>query len=227
MTVLTLGLVTLALGALCGLLLLTSSGSPLLFLIGLFGLICAYFYSATSRSLSSLVLGELVSFAIFGPLLTISAYLVQTGAAGQINRTLFIFSLVPGLLAAAFIHLNNMRDAESDSQARKHTLASFLDYRLSRLIYLLLLLGAYVPILAMGIPRHAPHLLLLTLWTFPSLIVLISGVLRTNAPASLHWHMRKTLRLEVQFVVLLSIALIATTYLSLSGYHFPNIALPF
>ena len=220
--VLTLGLSALGLGAACGLLVLVSTGSLLLFVIGLFGLFCAYFYSATSRSLSSLALGELISFLIFGPLLTLSAYLVQ---GAQINRAVFLYSLSPGLLAAAFIHLNNIRDMESDAQAEKNTLAALLNLPLSRLIYLLLLLAAYVPIFVLGLPSHAPHLILITLWTLPGLVVLISGVLRTDVPASLHLHMQKTLALEVLFTLLLMAALIITAYTAL--VHLPTFSLPF
>ena len=220
--VLTLGLLMLGLGIVCGLFVLVSSGSLLLFFIGAFGLFSAYFYSATSHSLSSMALGELISFLIFGPLLTISAFLVQ---GEQLNRTVFLYSLSPGLLAAASIYLNNMRDAEGDAQAGKSTVAALLDMRVSRAIYLLLLLGAYVPILVLGLPHGAPHLILITLWTLPGLVVLISGVMRTDSPASLHVHMQKTLALEALFTVLLMAALIVTTYVGLM--HLPTFRLPF
>ncbi len=220
--VLTLGLLMLGLGIVCGMLVLVSSGSLLLFFIGVFGLFSAYFYSATSHSLSSMAMGELISFLIFGPLLTISAFLVQ---GEQLNRTVFLYSLSPGLLAAACIYLNNMRDAEGDAQAGKSTLAALLNLRLSRVIYLLLLLGAYVPILVLGLPHGAPHLILITFWTLPGLAVLISGVMRTDSPASLHLHMRKTLALEALFTLLLMVALIVTTYMGL--VHLPTFTLPF
>ncbi len=220
--VLALGLSMLGLGIVCGMLVLVSSGSLLLFLIGVFGLFSAYFYSATSHSLSSMALGELISFLIFGPMLTISAFLIQ---GEQLNRVVFLYSLSPGLLAAACVYLNNMRDVEGDAQAGKSTLAALLDLRLSRAIYLLLLLGAYVPILVLGLPHGAPHLILITLWTLPGLVVLISGVIRTDLPASLHLHMRKTLALETQFILLLMVALIVTTYAGL--VHLPTFTLPF
>jgi len=220
--VLTIGMLMLALGAMFGLL-ASLAGGALIFAFALLGLLCAYFYSATSRSLSSLTLGELVSLLLFGPVLTAAAYMVQTG---HIDRIVLVYSLPLGLLAAAFIHLNNMRDAESDAQAGKRTLAALFDLRLSRVLYVLLLLGAYAPILALGIPRHAPHLLLITLWTLPGLVVLISGVLRTDSPASLHLHMQKTLKLEVAFTLLLLVALVVSTYLALMP-HLPSFGLPF
>src|SRR2546421_3177351 len=220
--VLTIGMLMLALGAMFGLI-ASLAGGALIFAFALLGLLCAYFYSATSRSLSSFTLGELVSLLLFGPVLTAAAYMVQTG---HIDRIVLVYSLPLGLLAAAFIHLNNMRDAESDAQAGKRTLAALFDLRLSRVLYVLLLLGAYAPILALGIPRHAPHLLLITLWTLPGLVVLISGALRTDSPASLHLHMQKTLKLEIAFTLLLLAALIVSTYLALMP-HLPSFGLPF
>jgi 1,4-dihydroxy-2-naphthoate octaprenyltransferase len=215
--VLSIGLVFLALGALFGIL-AALSGGLLAFGFGLLGVIVAYFYSATSKSLSSLALGELISFGVFGPLITVGAYMVQTG---RFSMTPLIYSVSLGLLAMAFIHLNNMRDTESDLQAGKHTLANALGLRLSRILYVLLMLGAYVPVFLLGIPHHAPHLILITLWTIPQLVVLFSGVLRTDTPASLHIHMQKTLRLEVWFSLLLMVALIFSAFFALLP-HLPS-----
>ena len=220
--VLTIGMTMLGLGVLCGLLLIISSGGLLMLGAVLLGLFCAYFYSATAHSLSAIALGELFSFATFGPALTLTAFYAQTG---QISQPVFLYSLPLGLLACAFIFLNNMRDRESDAQAGKHTLATLIGLRLSRVMYLLLLLGAYATIAVLAIPRHAPHLLLITFWTLPGLVVLLSGVFRTYTPASLHWHMRKTLSLEIQFALLLMIALIVTAYVTL--LRLPTFTLPF
>ena len=206
--VLTIGLIMLLLGAICGVF-TALAGGVLFFVFVVIGLLCAYFYSATTLSISSLTLGEVVAFLIFGPLLTMIAYLIQTE---HFDRVVLTYGLSLGLLATAFIHLNNVRDAESDAQAGKRTLASYLDLRVSRALYLLFLLGAYVPVIALAVPRHAPHLLLIILWTLPGLVVLVSGVLRTDSPPSLHLHMRKTLALETLFALLLIAALIITAY---------------
>jgi 1,4-dihydroxy-2-naphthoate polyprenyltransferase len=206
--VLAIGLTMLLLGAVFGVFTALAGGAVFLLFV-LIGLACAYFYSATAFSISSLTLGEVVAFLIFGPLLTMIAFLIQTG---HFDRIALTYGLSLGLLATAFIHLNNVRDAESDAQAGKCTLASYLDLRVSRALYLLFLLGAYVPIIILAVPRHAPHLLLITLWTLPGLVVLISGVLRTDSPPSLHLHMRKTLVLETLFAILLMAALIIIAY---------------
>ncbi len=215
------GLTALGLGVLFGAI-TAFSGGLLTYLIGFTGLLCAYFYSATSRSLSALALGELVCFAVFGPLITLGAYMVQTG---HLDRSVLLYSIPLGLLATAVIHLNDMRDAESDAQAGKHTLTSLLGLRWSRILYLLFLAAAYTLIIVLALPKNAPHLLLLTLWTLPTLAVAISGVLRTDTPAGLHLAMRQTIALEVYFTLWLVVALIVTAVWPVLP-HLPAIVLP-
>ncbi len=219
--VLNMGLIMLALGTLVGIV-VASAGGPYVYLFVLIGLLCAFFYSATIYAISSLTLGEIAVFCIFGPLLTLGAYLVQLG--GLINHasllTVLLYSLPLGLLATAAIHANNMRDVESDVQAKKRTLASSLNLGLSRLLYVLLVLGAYAVILALGIPHGAPHFVLLTLWTLPILVVALTGVLRADMPASLHIVMRTTLKLETYFALLLLGAILITGLLTiLPNFH--------
>jgi 1,4-dihydroxy-2-naphthoate octaprenyltransferase len=202
--VLVVGLVLLGVGALLGLI-MAIRGGGLAILFSLLAVVCAYFYSATKYSLSSKGLGELVSFFIFGPVLTLGAYMIQTG--GQLHAKAFIYSLALGFLAAATFFANNMRDIEGDEHAGKRTLANLMGMTLSRIAYVVLLLATYALVVPQGILPKSPHLILITLWTLPMLVVAISGALRTNAPASFHLLMRQTIKLEVVFVVLLIVAL--------------------
>ena len=220
--VLVSGLIALGLGTLLGVF-VAVSGGWLVIVIGLIGVLAAYFYSGNPKGLSSLALGEFVCFFIFGPLLTIGSYMVQTG---HLDRIVYIYSISLGLLATAFIHLNNMRDNESDAPAGKLTLASLLGLRINRILYVILVVGAYAPIVALGLPRHAPHVMLIVLWTFPTLVIAIITVLRTTSPASLHTAMLETLKLETFFTILLIVALVVTAFLPVLP-HLPWIALPF
>jgi len=220
--VLSFGLIALGLGALLGVF-VAISGGWLAFLFGLIGILAAYFYSGVPKALSSLALGELLFFFVFGPLLTLGSYMVQTG---HLDRIAYIYSISLGLLATAFIHLNNMRDTVSDAPAGKLTLASLLGLRLSRTLYTILALGAYLPVVALAWPSHAPHLLLLVLWALPALVIAVTTVLRTDNPASLHLAMYQTLRLETFFTILLIVALVVTAIFPILP-HLPSIALPF
>src|SRR2546425_217455 len=220
--VLAAGLFALAFAALLGAI-VAFSGGLLLYAFGLVGLLCAFFYSASSRSLSALSLGELICFVIFGPLITLGAYMVQTG---HIDRIVLVYSIPLGLLAMAIILLNDMRDIEDDAQAGKYTIASLLGLQLSRLFCLMLLLAAYIIIVALALPPAAPHILLITLWTLPTLLIVISGMLRTDTPAGLHLVRHQAITLEVYFTLLLVVALIVSGVWPVLP-HLPTIVLPF
>jgi 1,4-dihydroxy-2-naphthoate octaprenyltransferase len=216
--VLALGLFFLIIGAFVGAL-VAFYGGPMAFIFGAVGLVGAYFYSAPPRALSSLTLGEVVSFWIFGPLLTLGAYIIQLG---RIDSLPLICGISLGLLFSGVLYINDMRDMESDVQAHKYTLASLLGVRTNRAICTLLLLAAYVPILYLGLPSHGPHLVLITLWTLPGLVAILIALYRTTTPASLHVTMRQAFKLATLFTILLIIALTISTY----WHWLPTFSLP-
>lgn len=216
--VLITGLALLGAGVLLGLV-IAAAGGPMAYLLGFIGVICAYFYSGTQEALSSKMLGELVAFCVFGPLITLGAYTIQTG---QPSLLAVFYGIPLGLLAAAVVHVNDMRDTEGDRHAGKHTFASLLGLRWSRIWFLVLLLGAYAVIAALGVPHGAPHPILLTLWTLPTLAVIITGVLRTDTPPGLHTVMRQVLSLETFFALLLVAGLLIAAFLAIMP-HIPAI----
>ena len=91
------------------------------------------------------------------------------------------------------------------------------------MLYTLLLLVAYLIIIGMGAPHGAPHLILITLWTLPGMVIAITGIVRTVIPASLHVTLKQTLRLQTAFALLLMLALIAGAVLA----QLPVMTLPF
>ncbi len=217
------GLTCLGLGTVVGLIVVIGHGS-LVLLFGLLVALSAYFYSATSRALSSIALGEVVGFTVFGPLLTIGSYIVQRGE--HFPSTLFLYSIPSGLLAAAIIHTNNMRDIEGDAQAHKTTLATLLGLPLSRVLYVVLMLAAYVIVILRGVPKGAPHQVLLVLWTLPMLVVALSGIVRSGAPAGFDLIVRQTLKLAVWFTLFLIAGLIIASIIPVLP-HLPAKLLPF
>jgi 1,4-dihydroxy-2-naphthoate octaprenyltransferase len=203
--VLTIGLVLLILGAGIGLAAAFKAG-PLTCLLGLIIVLCAYFFSATRKALSSLGLGELVGFLAFGLLPTMGAYMIQTN--GHLIPQVVYYSLPLGFLAAATIYANNMRDIEGDSHVGKRTLATILGLHLSRILYSILMIAAYVVVLALGVPHAHPHFILIALWTLPGLVVAITGAMRTEISAGFHGVIRQTLKNYTLFTTLLIIGLI-------------------
>lgn len=206
--VLAMGLFLLIIGAFIGLLVALYGGIAA-FIFGALGLLGAYFYSAPPRALSALTLGEVTSFWVFGPLLTLGAYIIQRG---KIDTLPLICGVSLGLLISAALYINDMRDTESDGQAHKYTLASLLGIRTNRVICTLLFLGAYAPMLVLGVPSHGPHLVLITLWTLPGLVAILVSLYRTTTPASLHVTMHQAFGLVRLFTILLIVAMVISTY---------------
>lgn len=218
--VLAAGLFLLIIGAFLGAL-AALYGGIVAIAFGILGLVGAYFYSAPPRALSSLTLGEVTTFWVFGPLLTLGAYAIQLG---RVDSQPLIYSIALGLLISAAFYVNDIRDRESDLQARKYTLATLLGLRTNRVICTLLLLGTYVPIFLVGIPSHGPHLVLITLWTLPGMAAILVGLWRTATPAALHITMRQVVRLAILFTFLLIVSLVITTYIHwLPAFSIPTI----
>lgn len=218
--VLAIGLFFLIVGAFLGAL-VAFYGGIYAFIFGALGLLGAFLYSAPPRALSRMTLGEVVTFWLYGPLLTLGAYAIQRG---KVDSLPLICSISLGLLISAAFYVNDMRDMESDAQARKYTLASLLNVRANRVVATLLFLGAYVPMLALGIPSQGPHLLLITLWTLPGMVAILIALYRTTTPASLHLTMHRTFKLTLLFTILLVIALIISIYMTwLPKFNLPNL----
>jgi 1,4-dihydroxy-2-naphthoate octaprenyltransferase len=76
-------------------------------------------YTGGPKPLGYMGLGELFVLPYFGPIAVAGAYYVQ---AHQINATILWLSLSPGLLSAAILVANNLRDEETDKRASKNTL---------------------------------------------------------------------------------------------------------
>ena len=203
--ILVVGLILLGIGSIIGLI-AALAGGLVTCLFGLIIVLCAYFFSATKWSLSSIGLSELISFVAFGLLPVLGSYMVQTHGVFSSHVVLYSFPL--GFLAAATIYVNNMRDIEGDDNAGKSTLATMLGVRWGRVGYIVLLLAAYLVTLLLGVPHGAPHFILISLWTLPILMVAVSGVLRTEIAAGFNDIVGQTLKLLVYFTILLVIGLI-------------------
>jgi 1,4-dihydroxy-2-naphthoate octaprenyltransferase len=204
-----LGLLLLTLGSVLGVLIAMPGGFTVIAL-GVIGVLCAFFYSATQNALSSLSLGEIITFLVFGPAMTLGAYLIQTN--GVFTQNAFIYSMPLAFLATAVIYANNMRDFETDAQGGKHTLASLFGLLPNRIVVSLLLVAPYVLVAALAFPAGTAHFFLMPLWSLPSLVVAIVMLWRTGTPSVHHVLVHDLLRLERFFGGLLILAALLTAY---------------
>ncbi len=182
-------------GAAIGLLLLLHSG-PLLLWIGLGGVLVVVLYTAGPFPLAYNGMGELAVFIFMGPLMILGAYYVM---AVRADETALLVGIPVGLMVAAILHANNLRDIDSDRAVGKRTLAVLLGLRAARVEYALLVGGAYAAtgvLIAAGV---LPWPCLLVLLTLPEAVRLIRIESTSRDNALLHQAQGRTARLHGRF----------------------------
>jgi 1,4-dihydroxy-2-naphthoate polyprenyltransferase len=188
-------------GCLAGLLLAIAVGLELL-IVGLASIAAALAYSGGPRPYGSAALGELFVFVFFGLVATVGSAYVQTE---QISSIAIISAVSVGLLAAAILVVNNLRDRKTDASAGKVTMAVRLGTDRTITLYTALILGAYPPlVLIAGVADSAWPLL--SFATLPLTRGLILAA-RRGDPSSLVHALSSTARLEFAFGVMLAVGI--------------------
>lgn len=118
---------------------LTLRAGWLIMFIGVLAIISGIFYTAGRRPLGYIGLGEIFVFIFFGPVAVSATYYIQTL---EINLAVILAGIGPGLLAAAILVVNNLRDLETDRKSKKNTLAVRFGAQFSQAEYYVLLIGA-------------------------------------------------------------------------------------
>lgn len=191
---------SLVAGCLIGLFLLSQSG-PLLWAIGIAGALVAVIYTAGPFPLAYNGLGELAAGIFMGPLIVVGAYYVM--ARGQLAPDLVWISLPVGLMVAAILHANNLRDMEADRAANKRTLAVLLGRPAARVEYVVLVGGAYVALAGLIVFGAVPVTTALAALTLPEARALIRIFNTVDDPAMLHPAQGRTARLHGRFGLLM------------------------
>ena len=147
-------------------------------------------YTGGRRPLGYLGLGDLLAFVFFGPVATAATYYLHAGAA---PAQAIAAGIGPGLLAAAILTVNNLRDIDTDRAAGKRTLAVRLGARFARAEYLGCIVGAAAAptALAFAAGRWAGALPLMTIVAAAPWIVI---VMRPSRPVDLNHALAGTAR---------------------------------
>jgi len=197
--------VTVLGGILIGLFLLAQSG-PLLFWIGLGGVLVVLAYTAGPFPLAYNGLGEVAVGIFMGPLMVLGAYYVM---AGQASWTPVLVGIPIGSMCAAILDANNIRDVEADRAVNKRTLAVLLGQRAARWEYAVLVGGAYVLLALLVIAGVVPWPVLLAGVTLPQAWSLIQVVMTSNDTDLLHRAQGGTAKLHGRFGLWLVIGWLA------------------
>lgn len=195
------GIACFAIGAALGLVITAIVGWPILAL-GLASVAAGYFYTASPFSLAYRGLGEAVVFVFMGPVIVMGAYYVQTETWAW---EALVASLPIGLLVAAILHANNVRDIENDRRNSKWTLAAMAGRPLADYEFIALMLGGYAIVLAMTIVGSAPWPVLISLLTLPLAVRIIRLLSRETSPRGLNIVLAQTAGLHMLFGLLFAL----------------------
>jgi 1,4-dihydroxy-2-naphthoate octaprenyltransferase len=198
------GIVAFVIGAVFGLALVYLCGWPIL-LLGIPSVAAGYFYTASPVSLAYVALGEATVFVFMGPVIVVGAYYVM---ALSFSWPALIASLPIGCMVAAILHVNNIRDIESDRVYQKRTLANLLSRRVANLELLALDAGAYALTVVGALVGALPWTVLLTFVTMGRARDELRIVFNEDDPKKLNVALLRSAQLHLEFGIVLFVAIL-------------------
>ena len=174
-----------------------------LIIVGIASILAGVLYTGGPRPYGYEGLGELFVFLFFGIVAVAGSYFVQTE---ELRWEAFALAVPVGLLAAAILVVNNVRDIDTDRRAGKRTLAVKLGRERARGLFTAMIVVSFLVPLAL-IGALSPWVLL-ALGSLPLAPPLVRAVrTRTDGPA-LNGALAGTGRLLAVFSVLLSVGVL-------------------
>jgi 1,4-dihydroxy-2-naphthoate octaprenyltransferase len=172
------------------------------FLLGIASIIAAIRYTVGKNPYGYSGLGDVFVFLFFGLLGVVGSYYLYTKTLN--NSSVFLPAVAIGLLSAAVLNLNNMRDQIPDKKASKNTLVVKIGGRSAKLYhYLLLIIPMVCLIVFTNINYHSPWqwlFLIVVLPLFSNLIVVGKNSIHKDLDPELKKVALSTFLLAILFV---------------------------
>ena len=198
--------ITFGLAALCGVYLVAVSGIELLF-VGIASIAAGVLYTGGPKPYGYEGLGEIFVFLFFGIVAVAGSTFAQTESWPW---QAFALAVPVGLLAAAILVVNNIRDMESDKRAGKRTLAVRLGRERGRMMYALMVYGAYLLAPLPWLLGSLSAWLLLSWLTLPLAVKVVRTVRRHTDGPTLNEALAQTGILQLAFCLLLCVGILAS-----------------
>ncbi len=196
--------VSFGLAVLAGVYLIVVAGW-LLLVIGAASILAGVLYTGGPRPYGYEGLGELFVFLFFGVVAVAGSFFVQVK---HLHWEAFALSVPVGLLAAAILVVNNIRDIDSDRRASKRTLAVRLGRARTRRMFAAVVYLAFLLAPVTWIFGPVKPWVMLTWLALPLAAALVRIVhTRTDGP-SLNGALARSGMLQLTFCVLLSAGLL-------------------
>ncbi len=194
--------VAFGLAVLVGLYLVWVAG-PELLLVGAASILAGVLYTGGPRPYGYEGLGEVFVFTFFGIVAVTGSYYVHAEA---LPWEAFAFAVPVGLLAAAILVVNNLRDRVTDARAGKRTLAVRLGHARTLGLYAAMVYGALLVVVVLGFV-FSPWVLL-ALLALPLAVRLVATVRTHTDGPTLNRALARTGVLEAVVCVLLAIGIL-------------------
>jgi 1,4-dihydroxy-2-naphthoate octaprenyltransferase len=172
-----------------------------LLLVGAASILAGVLYTGGPRPYGYEGLGEAFVFAFFGIVAVAGSFFVQTRA---LDWEAFALSVPVGLLAAAILVVNNLRDIDTDRRAGKRTLAVRLGRSRTRALYAAFVALPYPCVLAIWLADRLSAWVALSWLTVPLALRLAGMVARRRDGSTLNRALAGTGQLQLGFCVLLA-----------------------
>jgi 1,4-dihydroxy-2-naphthoate octaprenyltransferase len=198
--------VTFGVAALCGVYLVAVSGIELLF-VGIASIAAGVLYTGGPRPYGYEGLGEIFVFLFFGIAAVTGSTFAQTESWPW---QAFALAVPVGLLAAAILVVNNVRDLESDRRAGKRTLAVRLGRERGRMLYGVMIYGSYLLAPLPWLLGSLSAWLLLSWLTLPLAVRIVRTVRRHADGPTLNEALAQTGMLQLAFCLLLCVGILAS-----------------
>jgi 1,4-dihydroxy-2-naphthoate octaprenyltransferase len=179
---------------------LVATAGWILLAVGAASILAGVLYTGGPRPYGYEGLGEVFVFLFFGVVAVTGTYYAQVE---RLRGGAFVLAVPVGLLAAAILVVNNVRDLESDRRAGKRTLAVRLGRERTRALYAAMVYGAFI-IAPLAWPLGSLSAWLFLPWpALPLALGLVRTVRRHVDGPSLNAALARTGLLQLAFCLLL------------------------
>src|SRR3984893_2882657 len=196
--------ISFGVAVLAGIYLIAVAGWQLL-IVGAASILAGVLYTGGPTPYGDEGLGELFVFLFFGIVAVAGSYFVQVR---HLSWEAFALAVPVGLLAAAILVVNNIRDIETDRRAGKRTLAVRLGRERTRALFAAMIYAAYVLAPVTWVFGPLRPWLLLSWLTLPIAAQVVRIVRNHLDGPSLNAALAQTGVLQLAFCMLLSAGLL-------------------
>jgi 1,4-dihydroxy-2-naphthoate octaprenyltransferase len=174
--------------------------SFIFFNLGIAAVIAAVKYTVGESAYGYRAMGDLFVFVFFGLVGVMGCYFLFSQS---LLNWIILPAITIGLLSAAVLNLNNMRDREQDEKVSKRTLAVVLGADKVKIYHVCLIIGAFISAVIYIVLLQTSMLDFLPLIAFIPLFLNILKVYTTKIPALLDPELKKVALSTFLFSLLL------------------------